>query len=156
MSIAVPAADAIAAAPAPEIRFDPRTRALLEAPIAGTLVRLGAPNMLVMLAQSSVGLIETYFVGKLGTDALAGVALVFPAGDADADDVGGRDGRRHLLGDRPRARRGAARRCRCAGAACARHRAGVRPRLHWRVMLARRTVRSMRAMGGAARRSRRR
>jgi putative MATE family efflux protein len=26
-----------------------------------------------------VGLIETYFVGKLGTDALAGVALVFPA-----------------------------------------------------------------------------
>jgi putative MATE family efflux protein len=34
--------------------------------------------MLVMLAQSSVGLVETYFVGKLGTDALAGVALVFP------------------------------------------------------------------------------
>jgi putative MATE family efflux protein len=31
-----------------------------------------------MLAQSSVGLIETYFVGKLGTEALAGVALVFP------------------------------------------------------------------------------
>ncbi len=28
--------------------------------------------------QSSVGLIETYFVGKLGTDTLAGVALVFP------------------------------------------------------------------------------
>ena len=34
--------------------------------------------MLVMVAQSSVGLIETYWVGKLGTDALAGVALVFP------------------------------------------------------------------------------
>src|SRR2546425_3109156 len=32
-----------------------------------------------MLMQASVGLIETYFVGKLGTDALAGVALVFPA-----------------------------------------------------------------------------
>ena len=31
-----------------------------------------------MLAQTSVGLVETYFVGKLGTDALAGVALVFP------------------------------------------------------------------------------
>ena len=28
--------------------------------------------------QASVGLIETYFVGKLGTDALAGMALVFP------------------------------------------------------------------------------
>ena len=32
-----------------------------------------------MLAQAGVGLIETYFVGKLGTDALAGMALVFPA-----------------------------------------------------------------------------
>ncbi len=31
-----------------------------------------------MLVQSSVGLIETYWVGKLGTDALAGVALAFP------------------------------------------------------------------------------
>ncbi len=34
--------------------------------------------MLVMLAQTSVGLVETYFVGKLGTDPLAGVALAFP------------------------------------------------------------------------------
>ncbi len=58
--------------------YDPRTRALIEGPIAKTLIRLATPNMLVMLAQTSVGLIETYFVGKLGTDALAGVALVFP------------------------------------------------------------------------------
>src|SRR5579871_4920439 len=55
-----------------------RTRLLLEGPIAPTLLRLAAPNVLVMLVQSSVGLIETYFVGKLGTAALAGVALVFP------------------------------------------------------------------------------
>jgi MATE family, multidrug efflux pump len=58
--------------------IDRRTRVLLEAPIARTLLRLGAPNMLVMGAQASVGLVETYFIGKLGTDALAGVALVFP------------------------------------------------------------------------------
>lgn len=58
--------------------LDPRTRLLLEAPIAPTLLRLGAPNVLVMLAQAGVGLIETYFVGKLGTQALAGMALVFP------------------------------------------------------------------------------
>ncbi|MGA8610959.1 MAG: MATE family efflux transporter [Xanthobacteraceae bacterium] len=67
-----------AAPPSEKPRYDPRTRALIEGPIAATLVRLAAPNMLVMLAQTSVGLIETYFVGKLGTDALAGVALVFP------------------------------------------------------------------------------
>jgi putative MATE family efflux protein len=58
--------------------LDPRTRQLLEAPIVPTLLRLGAPNVLIMLAQSSAGLIETFFVGKLGTAALAGMALVFP------------------------------------------------------------------------------
>jgi putative MATE family efflux protein len=58
--------------------MDPRTRALLEAPIAATLLRLAAPNVLVMAVQAAVGLMETYFIGKLGTDALAGVALVFP------------------------------------------------------------------------------
>src|SRR5215475_4027171 len=59
-------------------RFDAQTRALLEGPILSTLLRLATPNVLVMLVQASVGLIETYFVGKLGTDALAGVVLVFP------------------------------------------------------------------------------
>ena len=59
-------------------RLDARTRVLLEGPILGTLVQLAAPNVLVMLIQAGVGLIETYFVGKLGTDALAGVTLVFP------------------------------------------------------------------------------
>ncbi|MDM0083992.1 MATE family efflux transporter [Variovorax sp. J31P179] len=58
--------------------LDPRTRRLLEAPIVPTLLRLAAPNVVVMVAQASVGLIETFFVGKLGTDALAGMALVFP------------------------------------------------------------------------------
>ena len=58
--------------------MSPRTRALLEAPILPTLLRLGAPNVLVMLAQAGTGLVETWFIGKLGTDALAGMALVFP------------------------------------------------------------------------------
>jgi putative MATE family efflux protein len=58
--------------------MNPRTRALLEAPILPTLLRLGAPNVLVMLAQAGTGLVETYFIGQLGTDALAGMALVFP------------------------------------------------------------------------------
>lgn len=69
----------LAVAPSPIVpRFDRRTRLLLEAPIGVTLLKLAAPNVLVMFVQASVGLIETYFVGWLGTDALAGVALVFP------------------------------------------------------------------------------
>jgi putative MATE family efflux protein len=58
--------------------LDPRTKALLEAPIAPTLARLAIPNVITTVVQASTGLIETYFIGKLGTDALAGVALVFP------------------------------------------------------------------------------
>jgi putative MATE family efflux protein len=58
--------------------LDPRTRLLLEAPIAPTLLRLAWPNIVVMLAQASVGLIETWWVSRLGIDALAGMALVFP------------------------------------------------------------------------------
>jgi len=65
-------------APEKAASLDPRTRALLEAPIALTLLRLAGPNVLVQVVQASIGLIEAYFIGKLGTDALAGVSLVFP------------------------------------------------------------------------------
>jgi len=74
------AATAVASEPLrPRRGQDPRTRLLLEARILPTILRLGVPNMAVMLLQSCVGLIETFWVGRLGTDALAGVALVFPA-----------------------------------------------------------------------------
>src|SRR5882672_8465864 len=73
------ARDGVATAAPGGAALSARTRMLIEAPIAATLIRLAAPNVLVMVAQASVGLIETYFVGRLGTDALAGVSLVFPA-----------------------------------------------------------------------------
>ncbi|HTE38100.1 MAG TPA: MATE family efflux transporter [Reyranella sp.] len=52
--------------------------AMLEGPIVSTLVKLALPTIGVMVAQTAVGIAETYYVGFLGTDALAGVALVFP------------------------------------------------------------------------------
>ena len=78
VAVSEPLPAAAVARATPDVGYDPRTRALIDGPIAATLIRLAAPNMLVMLAQTSVGLVETYFVGKLGTDALAGVALTFP------------------------------------------------------------------------------
>jgi putative MATE family efflux protein len=68
-------------APAIETRasaLNPRTHLLLHGAIVPTLLRLAWPNILVMLAQASTGLIETWWVSHLGTDALAGMALVFP------------------------------------------------------------------------------
>ena len=55
-----------------------RTRRLLHGPILATLLLLAWPNVLVMMAQASTGLIETWWVSRLGTDALTGMALVFP------------------------------------------------------------------------------
>ncbi|MDT3382434.1 MATE family efflux transporter [Labrys neptuniae] len=60
------------------VPVDSRTRRMLEAPVLPLLVRMAWPNVLIMLAQASSGLIETWFVAKLGTEALAGMALVFP------------------------------------------------------------------------------
>ncbi|HEX7818983.1 MAG TPA: MATE family efflux transporter, partial [Sphingobium sp.] len=60
-------------------RIDERTQRLLEAPVFPLLLKMAAPNVLIMLAQASTGLIETWWVAKLGTSALAGMALVFPA-----------------------------------------------------------------------------
>ena len=43
-----------------------------------TLARLSAPGVLLVLFQSFVSVGDTYFVGRLGTEPLAGLALVFP------------------------------------------------------------------------------
>jgi putative MATE family efflux protein len=52
--------------------------ALLTAPILPTLLKLALPTVAVLVAQTAVNIAEAYYVGFLGTDALAGVALVFP------------------------------------------------------------------------------
>lgn len=69
---------AAAPQPAPATALSPRTWLLLHGRIVPTLLRLAWPNVLVMLAQASTGLIETWWVSRLGLDALAGMALVFP------------------------------------------------------------------------------
>lgn len=58
--------------------FGLRTERLLSAPILPTLARLSAPGLLLVLFQTMVSIGDTYFVSKLGTEPLAGLALVFP------------------------------------------------------------------------------
>jgi putative MATE family efflux protein len=52
--------------------------AMLEGPIVPTLVKMALPTIGVMVAQTLVNTAEAYYVGFLGTDALAGAAMVFP------------------------------------------------------------------------------
>ena len=51
---------------------------LQEQPILPALVRLAAPNVVSTLAQTAVGVAESWYVGRLGTIPLAGLALAFP------------------------------------------------------------------------------
>jgi Phage holin family (Lysis protein S) len=59
---------------------DSRRQMMLSGPIAGTLLRFAAPTIVVVTVQAVVSVMETYFVGFLGTDALAGVADSAAAG----------------------------------------------------------------------------
>ncbi len=55
-----------------------RLQAILHGPVLPTLLRLGLPTVGVLLAQTLVSVAETFWTSLLGTDVLAGVALVFP------------------------------------------------------------------------------
>jgi putative MATE family efflux protein len=55
-----------------------RTRLLLEGPILPTLLRLAAPNVLNLLAFAGMITFDGFFLGRIGTNALAGASLVFP------------------------------------------------------------------------------
>jgi putative MATE family efflux protein len=51
---------------------------LLEGPILPTLLRLSAPNILNLLAFAGMITFDGFFLGRLGSDALAGASLAFP------------------------------------------------------------------------------
>jgi putative MATE family efflux protein len=64
-----PAAPAVAA----------RTLLLLEGPIVSTMMRIATPNFAVNVVLIAVTAnVDAHFIGRLGLDALAGLALVFP------------------------------------------------------------------------------
>lgn len=55
-----------------------RTKLLLTGPIFPTLLRLAAPNVLNFFAFVGVIVFDGYFLGRIGTNALAGASLAFP------------------------------------------------------------------------------
>jgi putative MATE family efflux protein len=60
------------------VALTPQARRLLEGPVLATLLRLAAPTAALMLLQGVIAAGEAAFVGRLGSDALAGVSLSFP------------------------------------------------------------------------------
>lgn len=55
-----------------------RSEPLLSSPILPTLARLSLPNVLALMIQAMVAIAETIYIGILGTEPLAAMALVFP------------------------------------------------------------------------------
>src|SRR3954454_7877705 len=51
---------------------------LVTSPILPTLLRLALPNAIAMFGTALVAVAETSYIGRLGTEPLAGIALVFP------------------------------------------------------------------------------
>jgi putative MATE family efflux protein len=69
------------AAPPPSISPTPvsaRTQLLLDGPILPTLLRLALPNIVVVVVQATSSAVDAFYLGRLGSDVLAGIALVFP------------------------------------------------------------------------------
>jgi putative MATE family efflux protein len=56
----------------------PAQNALLDHPVLPTLLRLAWPNVMALSAGTMVVIFETTYVGRLGTEALAAMALAFP------------------------------------------------------------------------------
>src|SRR6202163_3273226 len=51
---------------------------LLTSPILPTLLKLAIPNTIAMFGSTLVAVAETSYIGRLGTEPLAAIALVFP------------------------------------------------------------------------------
>ena len=77
MSALITPVDASAAAPAASPATS-RTQQMLHGPLLPTLLRLATPNVIGLFAMTVVIGYDGYILGKLGADALAGIALVFP------------------------------------------------------------------------------
>jgi putative MATE family efflux protein len=58
--------------------MDVRTTAMLQAPPGPLLIKMATPNAIAFAVQGFVSMGEVWFIGQLGTSALAAIALAFP------------------------------------------------------------------------------
>ena len=54
------------------------TQRILDGPILPTLLRLAAPNIVLVMVQALSSAVDAFYLGRLGAAVLAGIALVFP------------------------------------------------------------------------------
>src|SRR6266851_3600174 len=67
-----------AATPDPPPPAGQRTQHILDGPILSTLLRMAAPNIVLVVVQALSSAVDAFYLGRLGPSVLAGIALVFP------------------------------------------------------------------------------
>lgn len=73
----IPVVQADEKPPLPPVK-GPAQNPLLDGPILSTLLKLAAPNVVALTAGTCVAIAETSYIGRLGVEPLAAMALVFP------------------------------------------------------------------------------
>lgn len=73
----IPVVQADEKPPLPAVK-GPFKNPLLDGPILSTLLKLAAPNVVALTAGTCVAIAETSYIGRLGVEPLAAMALVFP------------------------------------------------------------------------------
>lgn len=73
----IPVVQAEEKPPQPPVK-EPIRNPLLDGPILSTLLKLAAPNVVALSAGTCVAIAETSYIGRLGVEPLAAMALVFP------------------------------------------------------------------------------
>jgi len=108
----------------------PARNALLDGPILRTLLWLAWPNVIALSAGTCVVIAETSYIGRLGVESLAAMALLFPCVILTMTMSGGAmgGGVASSIAARARRRRDRARLDACG--ACAADRGDLRPDIH--------------------------
>ena len=78
----------------------------MDGPILRTLLGLAWPNVVALSAGTCTVIAETSYIGRLGVEPLAAMALVFPCVMLAMSMSGAANRRRSVIGDRPCARCG--------------------------------------------------
>ena len=51
---------------------------IMDGPVFGLMLSMATPNAMAFLVQATVNMTEVWFIGQLGTTALAAMGFVFP------------------------------------------------------------------------------
>ena len=62
----------------PETLYDSKYHTMIYTPVEKLICRLAVPTIIITVVSSLYNIVDTYFISGLGTEAIAGVGIIFP------------------------------------------------------------------------------